>query len=58
LLLAELARRGWSDEDLGRLASDNLLRVLRRAEEVAGRLRSSRPASTATIEAKDGTARR
>jgi membrane dipeptidase len=28
-LLAELARRGWSDEDLGRLTYDNALRVLR-----------------------------
>ena len=34
-LLAELARRGWSDEDLARLAGGNLLRVLREAEVVA-----------------------
>jgi membrane dipeptidase len=34
-LLAELARRGWTDEDLGKLASGNILRVMRRAEEVA-----------------------
>jgi membrane dipeptidase len=53
-LLAELARRGWSDDDLGRLASGNVLRVLRQAEEVAARLQKSRPASTATIEALDG----
>jgi membrane dipeptidase len=53
-LLAELARRGWSDEDLGKLASGNFLRVLRRAEEVARRLQRERPASTATIEALDG----
>jgi membrane dipeptidase len=48
-LLAELARRGWSDEDLGKLASGNVLRVLRRAEEVARRLQRERPASTATL---------
>jgi membrane dipeptidase len=53
-LLAELARRGWSDEDLGKLASGNVLRVMRRAEEVARRLSAERPASTATIEALDG----
>ncbi len=34
-LLAELARRGWSDTDLGRVAGGNLLRVLREAEAVA-----------------------
>jgi membrane dipeptidase len=53
-LLAELARRGWSDEDLGKLASGNVLRAMRRAEEVARRLSAERPASTATIEALDG----
>jgi membrane dipeptidase len=57
-LLAELARRGWSDEDLGKLASGNALRAMRRAEEVARRLSKERPASTATIEALDGAARR
>jgi len=53
-LFAELARRGWSDEDLGRLASGNILRVLGKAEEVAARLQKARPASTATIEELDG----
>ena len=53
-LFAELVRRGWSDEDLGRLASGNILRVLRQAEEVASRLQKTRPASTATIEELDG----
>jgi membrane dipeptidase len=53
-LLAELARRGWSDDDLGKLASGNVLRVLRQAEEVAARLSKTRSASTVTIEALDG----
>ena len=53
-LFAELVRRGWSDEDLGRLASGNILRVLHQAEEAAARLQKTRPASTATIEALDG----
>jgi membrane dipeptidase len=34
-LLAELVRRGWSDEDLAKLAGGNVLRVLRTAEAVA-----------------------
>jgi membrane dipeptidase len=34
-LLAELARRGWSDQDLAKLAGGNVLRVLRAAEAVA-----------------------
>ena len=34
-LLAELMRRGWSDEDLAKLAGGNLLRALRAAENVA-----------------------
>ena len=34
-LFAELVRRGWSDQDLGKLAGGNLLRVLRQAEKVA-----------------------
>jgi membrane dipeptidase len=53
-LFAELARRGWSDEDLGRLASGNILRVMRKAEEAAARLQKARPASNATIEQLDG----
>lgn len=36
-LLAELMRRGWSDDDLAKLAGGNLLRALRKAEEVAAR---------------------
>jgi len=34
-LLAELARRGWSDADLRKLAGENLLRVMRAAEAAA-----------------------
>ena len=48
-LFAELVRRGWSDEDLARLANGNVLRVMRQAEAVARRLQKTRPASTATI---------
>ena len=34
-LLAELAERGWSDADLAGLTSENILRVLQAAEDVA-----------------------
>lgn len=34
-LLAALADRGWSDADLGKLTSGNVLRALRGAEQVA-----------------------
>jgi membrane dipeptidase len=52
-LFAELIRRGWSDEDLEKLAGKNVLRALRDAEAAARRLQASRPASTATIEQLD-----
>jgi membrane dipeptidase len=48
-LLGELAHRGWSDADLGRVAGGNVLRVLARAEEVSVRLRATRLPSTATL---------
>ncbi len=35
ILFAELIRRGWSDANLARLAGGNVLRAMRRAEEVA-----------------------
>ncbi|HXY40416.1 MAG TPA: membrane dipeptidase, partial [Vicinamibacteria bacterium] len=57
-LFAELVRRGWNDEDLGKLASGNILRVLREAEAVARRAQASRPPSLATMEALDGGAGR
>jgi membrane dipeptidase len=48
-LFAELIRRGWSDDDLRKLAGRNLLRVLREAERTAERLRKERQPSTMTI---------
>ncbi|HET9314652.1 MAG TPA: dipeptidase [Vicinamibacteria bacterium] len=53
-LFAELVRRGWSDEDLKKLASGNILRAMREAEAVAKRLQASRPPSLATIQELDG----
>ena len=52
-VFAELARRGWSDADLAKLASGNVLRALRRAELVSATLKTRKP-STATIERLDG----
>ncbi len=53
-LFAELARRGWSDADLRKLAGENVLRALKRAETVSARLRRERPASIKTIRQMDG----
>jgi membrane dipeptidase len=52
-LFAELARRGWSDADLAKLSSGNVLRVLKETEAVAARLRKTRKPSNATIEELD-----
>lgn len=49
-LFAELARRGWSDADLRKLAGENVLRTLERAEAAAARLQKSRGPSIASIE--------
>src|SRR5579872_1287301 len=48
-LFAELARRGWTEADLRKLAGENLLRAFAQAETVSQRLRKERPPSTATI---------
>ena len=52
-LFAELVRRGWSDDDLRKLAGRNLLRVFRAAESTATRLQRDRQPSTRTIEELD-----
>jgi membrane dipeptidase len=52
-IFAELARRGWSDADLAKLASGNVLRVLAENEKVAARLKKTEKPSTATIEQLD-----
>ena len=40
-LFAELVRRGWSDEDLAKVAGGNVLRALEQAEAVAKRLQAA-----------------
>ena len=49
-LLTELARRGWSHDDLVKVSGGNLLRVMREAESVARGLRASTSPSNATLE--------
>jgi membrane dipeptidase len=53
-LFAELARRGWKEAELRKLAGENVLRVLAQAEQVSARLRRTRPPSTRTIQELDG----
>jgi membrane dipeptidase len=52
-LLQELARRGWSDEDLAKVAGANMLRVMRGAEAAAKRLQAAEGPSFATIATLD-----
>ena len=49
-LFAELVRRGFSERDLEKMSSANVLRVLRRVEAVSRRLRSTRPPAIGRIE--------
>jgi membrane dipeptidase len=49
LLFAELIRRGWSDQNLAKLAGGNVLRVMRQAEAVAASMKDE-PPSMATLE--------
>jgi membrane dipeptidase len=53
-LLAELVRRGWTDDELRGVIGTNVLRALEQAEQVAARLQRARPASTKTIHQLDG----
>lgn len=48
-LFAELLKRGYTDEELKKIAGLNVLRVMRSAEDVSGRLRSERGPSEALI---------
>jgi membrane dipeptidase len=54
VLLAELLRRGYSDDDVKKVAGANLLRALGEAERIAARLRAARPPTDARIEDLDG----
>ena len=47
-LFVELARRGYSQADLQKIASGNMMRVLRAAEAYAGAHRSDPPIENPT----------
>ncbi len=44
-LIAELARRGWSDQDLAKLTFENFMRAFTEVERVSARLRTTERAS-------------
>jgi len=48
-LFAELIRRGWSDENLAKLAGGNILRALRRAEAVSASMKNE-PAALSPVD--------
>jgi membrane dipeptidase len=52
-LLVELARRGWTDDELAKVAGGNILRVMREAEAVAKRMQRTERPSSQTIEVLD-----
>ncbi|RPJ74114.1 MAG: membrane dipeptidase [Acidobacteria bacterium] len=52
-LTAELLRRGYTDDDVKKVLGLNVLRAMRRAEEVAARLQAARPPSTVKIQDLD-----
>jgi membrane dipeptidase len=52
-LLAELLHRGYSADDVKKVAGANILRVMREVEKSAERIRKTRPASQALIEETD-----
>ncbi|MEA2580004.1 MAG: rane dipeptidase [Actinomycetota bacterium] len=54
VLFAALADRGYTDDDLSKIAGRNVLRVMRANERTAERLRSEREPSRARIEDLDG----
>jgi membrane dipeptidase len=53
-LLAALVDKGWSDDDLAKLTSGNILRVMRDAEAGARALQEERGPSLSTIAELDG----
>ncbi len=53
-LSEELVNRGYSDEDIQKILGGNVLRVMRRAEEVSARLRAERGPSEAVFPGRTG----
>jgi membrane dipeptidase len=49
VIFAELIRRGWSDQNLAKLAGGNVLRALRRAEAVSASMKNE-PAAMSPVD--------
>jgi len=52
-LFVELLKRGYSNDDIAKIAGLNVLRVMRECEQAAARLRAQRPPSDALLEELD-----
>jgi len=52
VLTAELLRRGYSKDDLKKILGQNVLRVMRQAEQAAARLQKERPPSAMLFESR------
>lgn len=52
-LFAELLKRGYSDADIAKIAGENVLRVMAKAEVVAEEIRKTRPPSDVHLEELD-----
>ena len=55
-LFVELMKRGYTDDELQKIAGGNVLRVMREAENIAARLQQERPADDTLISDVDGSA--
>ena len=53
-LVAELLKRGYTDEDIHKIANGNILRVMHEAERVSKRLQAERGPSTAVFQTPNG----
>ena len=53
-LTRELLARGYTDEDVRKILGENVLRVLRQAEETAGRLQAERGPSESVFPGREG----
>jgi len=51
-LIAELFRRGYTEDDIKKIAGQNLLQVMREVEKVSKRLQSERGPSAVIFEQK------
>jgi membrane dipeptidase len=51
-------RRGWKDDEIAKVAGENLLRVMSAAEAVSAKLQRTESASLVTIAELDGTTRK